>query len=97
MTERELAEVIAGAVKTAVKTQFERLTARVDELEGRAAGQRYCGIWDGQQEYRPGNTATWDGSTWHCNCTTRAKPGVNGDWTLCVKRGKDGRDGKDLR
>jgi hypothetical protein len=41
---------------------------------------------------------TYDGSVFHCNADTRAKPG-NGStsWTLCVKRGADGKDAEPRR
>ena len=40
--------------------------------------------------------ATWGGSTFHCNETTTSKPGESKAWTLMVKRGRDGKDGRDL-
>ena len=52
----------------------------------------YKGVWREGDAYQPGNTTTWGGSLWHCNSATSEKPGVNGDWTLAVKRGRDGRE-----
>jgi len=52
----------------------------------------YKGVWQEDQTYEPGNTATWAGSLWHCNESTRDKPGTSGAWTLIVKRGRDGKD-----
>lgn len=53
----------------------------------------YKGVFDGG-EYEQGDTATWAGSLWHCNKTgTKAKPGDgSSDWTLAVKKGRDGRE-----
>lgn len=47
-------------------------------------------------EYKKGDCVTWGGNLWHCEETTSEKPGeVNGKgWTLCVKKGRDGKDGR---
>lgn len=54
----------------------------------------YRGIFDEKQEYSQGDTATYGGSLWHCDVVkTSAVPGRNNhDWSLCAKRGRDGRD-----
>ncbi len=57
--------------------------------------QIYRDVWQEGQTYERGDTATWAGSTWHCNETTTSKPGESKAWTLMVKRGRDGKDGKD--
>lgn len=53
----------------------------------------YRGVWkDG--EYEHGDTVTRGGSLWHCDAQkTASKPGEGDDWTLCAKKGRDGRDG----
>jgi hypothetical protein len=75
------------------------LEKRCAELESaqRAESQlKFVGIWAQGAEYHRGNFATWGGSLFHCNVNgTRDKPGTSPDWTLCVKKGADGRDGKD--
>ncbi|TCP78325.1 hypothetical protein EC849_102160 [Pseudomonas putida] len=45
-------------------------------------------------DYAPGDTVTWGGSLWHCDCATSDKPGELGSkgWRLAVKRGRDGKD-----
>ena len=55
--------------------------------------QVYKGVFDAS-DYEQGDTATWAGSLWHCNMTgTKAKPGDGSpDWTLAVKKGRDGRE-----
>lgn len=56
----------------------------------------YLGVYQEGKEYTAGQMATWGGSMWHCNALTTSKPGEGSkDWTLMVKRGRDGRDGKD--
>ena len=55
----------------------------------------YRGVWVDGKAYERGDGATWGGSEWHCHRTTTAKPGDGSkDWTLKVKKGRDGRDGK---
>jgi hypothetical protein len=54
----------------------------------------YCGVWDEGREYSRGSLVTFAGSMWHANQATRARPGVNAAWRLCVKRGRDGKDAK---
>lgn len=46
-------------------------------------------------EYTKGDTVTWAGSLWHCDAEkTVDKPGDSSkDWTLCAKKGRDGKDG----
>jgi hypothetical protein len=53
----------------------------------------YRGVWR-QDEYAKGDTVTWAGAMWHANDTTTEKPGDGSKaWTLCVKKGSDGRVG----
>ena len=55
--------------------------------------QIYRGVWR-QDTYEAGDTVTWAGSMWHCNGTTNEKPGDGSKaWTLCVKKGSDGKGG----
>jgi hypothetical protein len=56
----------------------------------------YRGVWVDGKSYERGDGVTWAGSHWHCNNETTDKPGEGSkDWTLTVKRGRDGKDGKD--
>ncbi|WP_412063985.1 hypothetical protein [Rhizobium sp. SYY.PMSO] len=54
----------------------------------------YRGVYR-EGEYERGDTVTWGGSLWHCDAPkTNAKPGEGSpDWTLCAKKGRDGKDG----
>jgi hypothetical protein len=51
----------------------------------------YVGVFKEGTTYQPGDMVTHGGSLWHANEETTAKPG-EGPYTLCVKRGRDGRD-----
>lgn len=56
--------------------------------------QIYRGVFKSEDPYHHGDTVTWAGSLWHCNVTgTKALPGDgSADWTLAVKKGRDGRE-----
>ena len=77
------------------------LVARLEALESAAEkavpGMNYRGVWkDGG--YAPGDVVTFGGSMFHCNKATKDKPGEGStSWTLCVKRGRDGRDATEAR
>jgi hypothetical protein len=50
----------------------------------------YRGVWrDG--EHQPGDIVTSAGSAWHCQQTTRDKPGDSDAWKLMVKHGAPGK------
>jgi len=56
----------------------------------------YRGVYVETKTYDRGDGVTWGGSEWHCNETTTTKPGDGSKaWTLKVKRGRDGKDGRD--
>jgi hypothetical protein len=69
--------------------RIAQLESRIRALEQRPAGMKYVGVWRTGLGYEPGSVATYNGSMWHANVVTTAKPGTNGDWTLAVKHGKD--------
>jgi hypothetical protein len=57
---------------------------------------RQQGVWDESKGYRQGDVVTWGGAQWHAETDTAAKPGDGSKgWKLIVKKGQDGRDGKD--
>lgn len=74
---------------------------RVKEFPFTVPALIYRGVFVEGKEYARGDTVTWAGASWHCHTTTTAKPGDGSkDWQLMVKRGaegKAGRDGRDLR
>jgi integrin beta 3 len=53
-----------------------------------------AGVYRSEAGYVQGDAVTYAGSYWIAQRDTRSAPG-NGstDWRLCVKRGRDGRDG----
>lgn len=56
----------------------------------------YRGVYLENKTYDRGDCVTWGGSEWHCNEMTTTKPGDGSKaWTLKVKRGRDGKDGRD--
>jgi hypothetical protein len=58
-------------------------------------GLRFAGVYVEGKHYELGDLVTWAGSSWHCNEVTESKPGDGSKaWTLMVKRGRDGKDGK---
>ena len=49
----------------------------------------YCGVYDRERAYLPGDQVTHAGALWHCHAPTRSKPGDGRDgWQLQVKRGQ---------
>lgn len=67
----------------------------VDGKDG-TAGLTYVGVYQDGKSYEPGDMVTWAGSSWHCNEPTTTRPGDGSKaWTLMVKRGRDGKDGRD--
>lgn len=57
----------------------------------------YRHIFKEGQTYLRGDCVTWGGSLWHANEDTMDKPGEGSKaWTLVAKRGRDGKDGRDL-
>jgi len=54
----------------------------------------YRGVFQDGHKYERGDTVTWGGSLWHCDDATAEKPGDGSKaWTLCAKKGRDGKDG----
>jgi hypothetical protein len=70
------------------------LDARIKALEVNPAWQ-YRGTFDEGSWYDPNELVTHAGSLWFCRRRTNTPPGdADSGWTLIVKRGRDGRDGK---
>lgn len=53
------------------------------------------GVFKPGSAYRKGDGVTWGGSFWIAQCDTDEKPDTAKGWRLAVKKGRDGRDGKD--
>jgi hypothetical protein len=100
----ELTEIIKCYVARAAKPLEDRivqLEVKNAQLEAeiarvKSATPKYLGVFREGRVYEENSMVTHDGSTWHCNQKTSAPPG-NGSasWTLAVKHGERGRDGKD--
>jgi len=85
-----------GVVSAEVLPHVAALEKRVAELEGRIEQQKalpWRGVWKSSETYEPGQLVTFRGSMWHCNRTvTGDEPGADlTAFTLCVKKGRDGR------
>lgn len=91
MSDDNLVDVVIEIVGMAC----DPLHRRIAELEG--GGIRYVGTWQRAQSYRKGDVTTFEGSMFIALNATVETPGKGGDWQLCVKQGRPGRDGKDLR
>lgn len=69
---------------------------RVKEFVFKVSMDLYRGVYAEGKTYERGDGVTWGGSEWYCHETTTAKPGDGSkSWTLKVKRGRDGKDGRD--
>lgn len=96
---RTAVEGMADSMRDALGLHGKRVAAleqRIAELEARPA-LKYLGTHAHGKRYSPGECCTHRGSLWHANRTTTATPGESDDWTLCVKRGSDGKDARDAR
>lgn len=56
----------------------------------------YREVYRDGDKYVKGDAVTWGGSLWVAKTETSAKPGENSDWTLCAKRGRDGKEAVSL-
>jgi hypothetical protein len=59
----------------------------------------YKGVWSEDTAYGEGDTVTDHGGIWYARAASiGARPGSgNPAWTLCVRNGRNGKDGRDLR
>jgi hypothetical protein len=69
---------------------LEKSDGQKQTFEFQIPGMIYRGVYR-EQQYEPGDTVTWGGSLWHCDKSTKEKPGCNDSWTLSAKRGADAR------
>lgn len=54
------------------------------------------GVYLAGKAYDRADQVTWGGSIWMANERTVTKPGESKEWTLVVKRGRDGKDAQPL-
>jgi hypothetical protein len=97
--------VVKADIEAAARKRTQLLEAKIATLEAKLAAlqakagstMQYCGVWEAGQAYGIGDFVTHAGSLWACRAPTEARPGTSPAWTLAVKRGRDGRDGDDIR
>jgi hypothetical protein len=97
---KALAQSNAAVLREVLPSMIENATAplreRVAALEASIAntkGLQYRGTFAVGTAYDVGDTVTHGGSLWHCNQSTKDRPGEGSHaWTLAVKRGRDGKD-----
>ena len=80
----------------------ERITAlesRIVALESLPLRLTYLGVWNDGEPYAANSVVTRDGSMWvSLTNENRSRPGsAHSGWQLAVKRGSNGRDGKDAQ
>ena len=57
-----------------------------------------CGVYVSSKEYEQGDGVTCGGNYWIALKDTSARPGDNNtDWRLAVRKGRDGKDGVDVK
>jgi hypothetical protein len=95
-----LEHIIIAAAKAAadpLRERLEAVEARLLQVENRPE-LRYRGVWEISRQYQAGDICTDHGGMWHCNQPTTDRPGEGATaWRLCVKKGRDGKDGRDSR
>lgn len=80
---------LVGREIASLRSEFE---TRMKSLEERGA-MEYFGVYEAGRVYGKSACVTFNGSLWICRKTTRQSPGDgSGDWTLAVKKGRDGKD-----
>jgi hypothetical protein len=97
MAQATIIEAVGGVLRRELEV---KLTDRIAVLEKRIeeferGGFEYRGIYQRAQAYRRGQVVTHDGSMWVAAKDTVLPPGAPegmNEWTLAVKRGRDGKD-----
>ena len=89
----EMLEERCAELESSLALERERMKA----IEDRPVGVVYRGVWQAGIDYKHGDVTTWDGSMWIVTGagSTRHRPGDSRDWTLAVKKGKDGRNARE--
>jgi len=80
----------------AIAAACDFLIEAIDALERKldSGPFRFMGPHQAGTAYSKGDFAVFQGSLWHCNSSTRERPGSGFDWTLCCKKGRSGRDAR---
>ena len=92
-------DALLEAIGEAIGRSLAPLVERIDKLE--AGGVKYLGTWQRDKDYPVGSLVSYGGSLWHANVMSRGHkpsdaemPAIGRLWTLCVKRGRDGKDAR---
>ena len=95
---KKLVKSLAPVIHDVVARSAAPLLRRIEELERRHA-LPYNGVWGASDAYTAGELVTHDGSMWIAKRESIGRrPGNDPNvWTLVVKRGKDGRSGRDAQ
>jgi hypothetical protein len=84
--------VLVDEIERACKPLTERIAQLERQIE-KIERRKYIGVWSTTGKYFEGQFCTFDNSMWHCNVDgTEQRPGTGPDWTLAIKRGRDGKD-----
>ena len=86
----EIHEAVTEALIKAIPGVVD--IAVIETMKALPPPMTYKDVWSPDVTYEPGHSVTLGGSLWHCNKQTTVRPdGGTTDWTLAVKRGKDGK------
>jgi hypothetical protein len=86
-------DIESKATREFYRNRRVELEDRIKELEARPIALSWAGVYAADVQYKRGTFVTYDGSLWHCNKDLRGVlPGKDENWTLAVKRGRDGRE-----
>ena len=95
-----LREYIGVAAEVAAQVAYDNAVAHIERRLSEHPILRFAGAWEDGVVYQPGHTVQFGGSIYHCDKATTARPdahfgsGKPGDWTLMVKKGRDGKDAR---
>jgi hypothetical protein len=79
----------------ALRPLHDRITVLEAEVErAKAAPFQYTGVYEPGRMYQMNQLATFNGSLWIALRTTQQKPADGDGWQLCVRAGRDGKDGR---
>jgi hypothetical protein len=72
-----------------------KIGERVEQRTGRIDVPLYRGVYQSGKQYEKGDIVTFGGSWFIAarDTTEKEKPEASAAWVLCVKRGRDGKDG----
>jgi hypothetical protein len=90
----KIAEGLVDGAKRYIDARFVEMEKRLSVVEKKPALE-YRGVWSSDETYEPGHVVTDSGSMFIAVHPSRMhRPGSSGDWKLCVKRGRDGKDAR---